>query len=282
MNASQFNNADCGDGNITFFYNNLTEGTYYIPVLADGNTGSIGAYNVTVTVNACPINYDLCSATPPQALASGTPLIINANNANAGSAGDWATGNIFEGTPVNWHRFTTTECLDVSVAYCGTSPAFGQTLGLVPNACPADQLTYYTGTNTTACGDGNATLLYNDLPAGTWYVPVINNPGQSASGPYTLTISGVQCNIGMDEPARVIAALFPNPSDGPVRLLSTVSGPARITFLDVTGRMLRTERINLSAGQVTEISLAQAVPPGSYALRVEHASGSETLRLQVR
>lgn len=282
VNAFQFNNSACGDGNITFIYSQIAEGTYYIPVLADGVSGSIGPYSIHVSAEACPINYDLCSSTPEQALVSGTPVTFSANNANAGSAGDWAPGNLFEGTPVNWHRFSTTECLDVKVAYCGTTPAFGQTLGLVANSCPADQLTYFSGTNTTECVDGNTTLSYNDLPAGTWYVPVINNPGQNASGPYTITVSGIGCTIGMDEEGGSTMALFPNPTDGIVNLVPSVSGPAQLYLLDVTGRIVRTGRVNLVAGSASELTLAKGLPTGSYALRISHALGMETVRLRIR
>lgn len=280
VSASQFNNSNCPDGNVTFYYSALTEGTYYVPVLADGGSGSIGPYSIHVAATACPINYDLCTATPPQTLTLGTPLIINANNSTAGSTSDWAPGNIFEGTPVNWHRFTTTQCLDVNIAYCGTTPPFGQTLGLLAGVCPGDQLTY--GSNGAACPDGNTAWAYNDLPAGTWYVPVINNPGQNASGPYTLTITGVDCTIGMDEPAHMIASLFPNPTEGTLNLVPNVSGPALLTLLDVTGRTLRTERATFIAGAVNGLALAGDLPVGSYWLRVNHVSGAEVLRLSVR
>lgn len=280
VSASQFNNTNCPDGNITFYYSALAEGTYYVPVLADGGSGSIGAYSIHVSATACPINYDLCGSTPPQTLTAGTPLVVNANNSTAGSTDDWATGNVFVGTPVNWHRFTTTTCLDVTIAYCGTTPAFGQTLGLVANACPGDQLTF--GSPDTTCTDGNSSWAYNDLPAGTWYVPVINNPGQSSSGPYTLTISAAICNIGMDELDRPIAIVFPNPTEGALELLPAVSGPAQLMLMDPTGRTVRTERVNLIAGSMNELQLANGLPPGNYALRIKHSSGVDVLRLQIR
>ncbi len=280
VSASQFNNSNCVDGNITFYYTALAEGTYYVPVLADGGSGSIGPYTIHASATACPVNNDLCTSTPNLALSAGSPLVITANNAGAGSAGDWVPGSLFDGTPVNWHRFTTTQCLDVDITYCGTTPPFGQTLGLVASDCPGSLLTF--ASNGPACPDGNTAWAYEDLPAGTWYIPVINNPGQNASGPYTLNISGAQCDIGIDEPGRLITALFPNPSDGSVNLLSSVSGPARITLLDVTGRTVSSERVNLSAGQITDLDLTRNVPGGNYALRVDHSSGTDILRLQVR
>ncbi len=280
VNPTQFNYTACVDGNVTFYHNSLSEGTYYVPVLADGGSGSIGAYSINVTATACPINFDLCTATPNQTLAIGSPVVINANNASAGSTNDWAPGNLFVGTPVNWHRFTTTACLDVEIAYCGTTPAFGQTLGLVASVCPGDQLTF--GSAGTPCSDSNTSWAYDDLPAGTWYVPVINNPGQSASGPYTMTITGTDCTIGMDEQGQVFTSLFPNPSDGAVRLLSKISGPALITVFDLAGRTVGAERAGLTAGQFTDLTLARSLPAGSYGVRVDHASGTDVLRLQIR
>ncbi|MBK9761657.1 MAG: T9SS type A sorting domain-containing protein [Flavobacteriales bacterium] len=283
VSASQFNTTDCGDGNTTFIYNTLAAGTYYLPVLSAPGQGSSGPYTIQVSAVACPIDFNLCTSPPDLALAAGASLTFSANNTNAGATDDWAPGNLYFGTPVNWHRLTTTACTDVRIAYCGTTPVWANTLGLLANSCPADQLTFFSSTNQTDCIDGNATWLYNDLPAGTWYVPVLNDPGQSSSGPYTITASAIECNIGFDEMDMLDWSVFPNPSEGGFNLMYGGStGNATIEIIDLTGRVVFSERAQLTAGSVHLVNASSELAAGGYELRLTVANSRTGRRVMVR
>lgn len=273
----------CGDGNRTIIYANLPEGTYYVPVLNDPGNNSSGPYSIGVSAVICEYNYDNCAAAPAQPLAADESVTFSANNATAGGTGDWVTGSPFFGSPVNWHQFTTTACLDVSVSYCGTAPAWSNTLGLLANSCPADQVTTFSFLNNTDCADGNRTWIYDNLPPGTWYIPVLNDPGQNSSGPYQVTVSSVMCDIGYNELEGLDWSVFPNPSEGAFDL--SYGGPtasATIELLDATGRSVWSERALLATGAVHTILPPGNLSAGSYQLRLITPNGSAVRRLMVR
>jgi hypothetical protein len=277
------NYTDCGNGNATFVFDGLGAGTYYVPVLADAGSGSIGAYTINVTAVACPINYDLCASVADQTLAAGGTLVFSANNSGAGSTDDWAVGSPYTGSPVNWHRFTTGTCMDVTVHYCSTSPGWNNAFGFLANSCPADVLTYFFSSNLTSCGNGNLTYIFNDLPAGTWYLPVLNDAANGASGPYTITVFSQECNIGLDEVGALDWSVFPNPSEGGFNLL--YGGPsmtATIDILDLTGRKVHSERAFLTTGSVRAVNASSKLAAGSYELRVSTPKGTAARRVTVR
>src|SRR5690606_37069659 len=97
-------------------------------------------------------------------------------------------------TPQVWEAFTITECLDVTVSYCGTTPVFGGALIDLYVGC--DEVAGFSNgvrhpeenINTTDCSDGNFTIPYEQLAPGTYYIAVIAGPG--TVGDYVLTITG--------------------------------------------------------------------------------------------
>ena len=283
VSASQFNTTDCGDGNTTFIYNSLDEGTYYVPVLSAPGQGSSGPYTIHVTAVACPVDYNLCASVQDQPLAAGGTLVFAANNSTAGSTDDWAVGSPFTGSPVNWHRFTTATCMDVTVHYCSTSPGWNNAFGFLTNSCPADTLTYFFSSNQTNCGNGNLTYIFNDLPAGTWYLPVLNDASNGASGPYTITVFSQECNIGLEETTTLDWSVFPNPSDGGFNVL--YGGPAvqaTIEILDLTGRSVHSERVFLATGSVRAVNATSKLAAGGYELRITTPSSRSGHRVLVR
>jgi hypothetical protein len=198
INATGFNTEDCGDGNQTVFFAALPAGTYYVPIFNDGF--NFGPYSVTATATACgtgvPPN-DLCGDVAPEILGMGSSVTFNGDNTNATLPGDAEPGTLIGsfGLGSVWHVFTIAECADVTIDYCGTTPPFTTEWNLIATTCPAnDSLVYASVHDTTLCGDGNSTDFYDDLPAGTYYVPVLNNPFVQDEHPYTLTISAVQCD----------------------------------------------------------------------------------------
>ncbi len=187
--------------NVSMVFAGLDPGTYYYPVYQEDGVLE-GPYTVTFTATACgganpPVN-DLCSSVTPVALAMGGTVTFTGDNTDATITGDYAPGSDLDGSGLAsvWHAFTTTECANIEVSYCGTLPAFQNVWVVLANSCPADVLTYYSSYNTTDCGSGNYTVYFVGLPAGTWYLPVMFDPtvGSLAVGPYSVDVTASTCS----------------------------------------------------------------------------------------
>jgi hypothetical protein len=172
----------------------VTAGTYWLWVGPSVFTGiACGAdyvASLTLTTPPPPPYNDLCENAIIQPLVAGTPLTFNGDNTNALAIGDCAS---FSSYPNVWEGFTTTECLDITVDYCGTTPAWGDIwLGLAID-CPCTGTIAYASFENTTCPDGNYTVLFRHVPAGTYYYPVMVDPAYGSVGPYTLNVNGTAC-----------------------------------------------------------------------------------------
>ncbi len=143
---------------------------------------SFGTGVLNITTAVAPPNDD-CEDVTPVVLTSGVPVTFTGDNTGAGS--DCA------GFPGNnaWEAFTITECSNVTLDYCGTSPAFQNAWLNLAIGCPCVSFTTAAAFNTTSCGDGNVSMTWSSLPAGTYYYPVLTEPG--AVGPYTMHVVAV-------------------------------------------------------------------------------------------
>lgn len=127
---------------------------------------------------------DLCANAATGALDLGVPVTRAGNSTGATDDGGL-------GIPQVWEAFTTSECLDVTVDLCGTAPSFLNTFLQLYIDCPWTNVIDAASFNVSTCGDGNYTIIFPQLPAGTYYFPVISEFG--SSGPYTITFSGEAC-----------------------------------------------------------------------------------------
>ena len=145
-----------------------------------------------------------CSGAVVNPLSVGTPVSVNGDNTGA------ALDPVF-GVPVVWEAFTTMECADIAVAYCGTTPAFTGALITLAVGCPLTNFVFNTPGNIDGddCGDGNYTILFPNLPAGTYYYPV--QQGAGSTGPYTITFTATACTATPPVNA-VCAGAIPLPS----------------------------------------------------------------------
>ena len=125
---------------------------------------------------------DDCSLAVPEALAIGSSVVLSGDNSAANGIGDFVATSPYAGAPVYWVEFTTSACANITISYCGQAPVWANTLGILANSCPADQLVSANGFNDVECGDGNRTYHFDELPAGTWALPVLNDPGNNSSG----------------------------------------------------------------------------------------------------
>ena len=139
-----------------------------------------------------PVN-DLCGSVTPSALSVGGSVTFTGDNTNATSDGDVVPGSDFDPLdPTVWHAFTTTECANVVVSYCNTAPAFENVWIFLAQACPVGNDYVIGAWETTTCGP-NVVVSYYDLPAGTWYLPVLLDEAAPAVGPYSVTVSATAC-----------------------------------------------------------------------------------------
>lgn len=189
---------DCGDGNLAVLFLGLQPGTYYVPVYSD--PGAQGPYTITMFAQACgtsgtPVN-DQCSSVTPANLAVGSFVNFVGDNTGATMTGDYESGSQLEaaGLPSVWHAFTTTECANVTVSYCGTTPSFDNVWIVLTTDCPAsDAFVVADAYDTTTCADGNFTVHFTGLPAGTYYLPVLTDEANGVAGPYTINVFAAAC-----------------------------------------------------------------------------------------
>ncbi|MBS1581285.1 MAG: T9SS type A sorting domain-containing protein, partial [Bacteroidetes bacterium] len=183
----------------------------YVPVIYDRGQNSDGPYSIEVGALACssgptgPVN-DSCASVTPQALNVGGTLTFTGDNTGATAADDFAPTSDFAGTPVVWHAFTTNSCANVTVSYCGQTPTWENTLGILSTDCPSDSVIFFTTLD--ACTDGNIIYAFDALAAGTYYVPVLLDPTNNAEGPYSIAVHAAPCD-GMAPPNDTCTAAVP-------------------------------------------------------------------------
>ena len=280
----------CVNGNWTFSFDSLEAGTYYLPVPNVGFGQGGGVYSIDVAATACtsivPVN-DLCSEISPEALAIGGTLSFTGDNTDATSAGDAVPGSLLDEFPFpnTWHAFTTTECTDVTVNYCGTDSGWSNVWKLLTTQCPADSVIQATSMDTTACANGNWTFSFDQLAAGTYYVPVPNVGFGQGGGVYNIEVGASVCFVGMGALNATDAdwTVFPNPTTGDLTVrTSSRSGSATLELLDMTGRAVLGKTEMTSADGSVQWSLGGHIAPGTYLIRMTTLNGRSTQRLIVR
>ena len=192
IQCNSYDFTSCGDDNITTYYWNLSAGTYYIPVLSDPGQ-AWGPYTIHISgeVPPPPPWNDQCQDVPLVDLLPGTPLTFNGDNTGATSTNDCSNFGPFANV---WHGFSTYECMNITLDYCTTSPAFLNGWRNLAIGCPCADITSNGLVDEDYCGDGNATIIWTGLPAGTYYYPVLLDPPSGAGpGPYTIHVNGEAC-----------------------------------------------------------------------------------------
>jgi len=132
-----------------------------------------------------PPYNDLCVNAVVHPLAQGVPVTITGDN--TGSTDTESFGN-----PVSWEAFSIGLCATVTVDYCGTDPLFEWVYSILITGCP-EFVASVQNSGTSFCGDGNTSIVYENLPADTYYIPVLRMAG--ATGPYTITVSAASCDL---------------------------------------------------------------------------------------
>ncbi len=209
--ASSYDNTTCGDGNWTIRYNGLAPGTWYVGVL--GSLGNVqGPYTITMLSVDCPPPppNDDCSAAVPVVLTSGLPVTEFGDHTGATPDCGYYT------YPTVWHAVTLPTCMDLTVAFCGSGfGAAGNAWIIINPTCP---ITCYgdifaTSFENTSCGDGNWSIYYNNLAAGTYWIPILGEyPGYNTPGPYQVTFTGYDCGPQYDPCANIVDVICDIPT----------------------------------------------------------------------
>ncbi|MCB9193815.1 MAG: hypothetical protein H6597_04710 [Flavobacteriales bacterium] len=178
-------------------------------------------FTICVTAPSAAPPNDSCSGVGFTPLAVGNTLTFTGDNTGATITGDYGPGSQLEalGLASVWHGFSLSSCADVTVTYCGQNPAWGDIWIVLSTGCPADDnnVVISTDYNDTDCGDGNFTVHYVGLQAGSYYMPVMLDPAFDAEGPYSIHVSAAACGAGPanDDCANAIP-LTPSTSCVPV------------------------------------------------------------------
>jgi hypothetical protein len=130
---------------------------------------------------------DLCTGTTPVDLAIDGSVTFTGDNTGALDTEGLGFASV-------WHAFTITECANVVLDYCGTTPAFENASLRLYIGCPNTSFVGSSSFDVETCADGNVTIFYNSLAAGTYYYAVLTEPG--AQGPYTINVAATACPAG--------------------------------------------------------------------------------------
>ena len=144
----------------------------------------------------------------------------------------------------------------------GSNPSFPYALGT---------LGAISGTNVT----GNNTLEYYYY----FYDWEVQRPLTICEGPRT-EVEVVVGSVGVQEAATSGISIFPVPASGQLNVrFDGVGGTVDLELMDLTGRMVRSERTAAQGLRTMDIT---GLAGGEYTLRVRHAGGTSTHRVVVR
>lgn len=133
-----------------------------------------------------PVNNE-CTGAVNQDLVAGSSVTFTGDNTGATDMGEGLD------TPAVWEMFTTTECTNLALSYCGTTPPFENAFANIFIGCPLDTFITNASFDETSCADGNFTIFYSEVPAGIYYYAVMLDPTNNAVGPYTITVTATAC-----------------------------------------------------------------------------------------
>lgn len=157
----------------------IQDNVYLIGVGGWGDHTGEGILNVSCAV---PPENDNCEDVTPVTLSDGVAVTFTGDNTNATHQCDFFDG------PHVWHAFTLDTTMIVTLDYCTTDPSFGNAWLNLAIGCPCSGVSFSGEYNYDDCGDGNLTITWNYLDAGTYYYPV--KLDELAVGPYTLHVIG--------------------------------------------------------------------------------------------
>lgn len=213
--------------------------------------------SVEVLAQTPPPN-DHCEDVTPGTLAVGGNLVFSGNNEAATLDGDNVPGSGLAAyqSAVVWEAFTTSECANIHIAFCGSEAPFLDEYfwNVLTQQCPADELVLTFEYNNNECPDGQPAMYFNDLPAGTYYYPVwadVNGP----HGNYVITVTATACTQAVDAgPDQALCS----PADSTMMAAVVPTAPAMGVWTIVAGSANIADSTNPGT-QVTGLGLGETV-----------------------
>lgn len=257
-------------------------------ILVHGFLDETGSFDLTVSC-ASPLPNDNCDAVTPTAVTSGTPVSFNGTT-------DGASQNAFEtaefGYNIVWEAFTLSgDCnKNVAISYCGSfSPTFNIFARLYTDCSAGSFIEDSDGTpDDVSCGDGNLTYNFDNVPAGTYYIPVFADASfLDPLGDYTVTVSATDIvitgftlvnsttdqDIGpLNEGDIINLRNFP-----PFTIRAEVCGTPGSVQFDVNSAFVRNENIaphSLTGDNPSGDYRTWNVTPGAYQLEASAYTGT--------
>ncbi len=213
--------------------------TYLVEVGGYSSYCGDGILNISVSDCPPPPN-DNCEDVTPELLLHGNVVTFTGDNTCATHQCD------FFGGAHTWHAITLPTQMDVTLDYCSNSPAWGNAWLNFAIGCPCTDFTFAASYNFSDCGDGNVTMTWAELPAGTYYYPVMKDPGNDAVGPYTLHVVGYAPSLLTVDPPAIDFGTQAAGSMGDLPLTLGADGPGDINF------------------SISYVYSAKSVSPGTY------------------
>lgn len=127
---------------------------------------------------------DLCSSSSPSVLSPAGSLVWTGNNSGALDTEGLGAASV-------WHSFVLTECQDLQLDLCATMGNTGIVGSRLYTDCTFAVPIAFSAANTTSCANGNAVLLFSELPAGTYHYAVYS--AASAAGEYSIEVTASSC-----------------------------------------------------------------------------------------
>jgi hypothetical protein len=197
--------------------------TYLVEVGGYSSYAGDGILNIDVAQCPPPPN-DNCEDVTPELLLHGNTVTFTGDNTCATNQCGYFPGGH------TWHAITLPVDMDVTLDYCTNSPAWGNAWLNLAIGCPCSDYTFAASYEFSSCGDGNVTMTWLQLPAGTYYYPVLKDPGNDAVGPYTLHVVGYGLSQLTTAPASIDFGTQPAGSMGSTELTLGADGEGDINF----------------------------------------------------
>ncbi|MGD8450984.1 MAG: hypothetical protein PVJ57_04125 [Phycisphaerae bacterium] len=146
----------------------------------------MNATAVTPSASISRSENDDCANAVPVALTADVPVVVYGDT--TGDTEDCAALSGGQYTD-QWYVLTIPEEMNLSIRYCDTDPVFANGYIVLDTTCPCSGTFIVASSYAQDCPDGNWSMYWNNLPAGTYYWPVLGGD-TGCVGPYTVTFLG--------------------------------------------------------------------------------------------
>jgi hypothetical protein len=188
------NSDDCGEYSLQSKLTFVSDGvSTYIIMIEGYYEDDFGDYQMNITCEPhIPPANDNCESVTPTVLTNGTPVTFTGTTVGATMSAN--EQSLFTYATV-WEAVTLTgQCNTLTYNFCGT-PFANMISALIAyvSSCSSTQYVMSNSYNASACTDGNYTIRFTNLPAGTYYLPVLADVLLNKAGEYTMTVVSEDC-----------------------------------------------------------------------------------------